>query len=417
MVALRPGSWCMFVVLVLLGTLSSSTVVAQERGQDASLDETHRAQVERLRGEIANQMQLQAYDLLDELVFGWMEKPPFGTPTPVVLGDVVAPVGFGSGLEALLENHLAELLLRNPETNVQLAHCPACQAFTVHSDKQATIMGRGFDHPKALARVRGDTGAQHVLFIDVEAEGSTLVLRARMTQLNENLPIVFARTLSTSISSAALLRKPDELKSAQAARDEYLAVLEGRGRLSIPVKLVIGALAPSNTQPLAVPTPVPWLQVGVEMALTSARAWSGSLVVGGSFIPNFHTAIMVQARVHRLLTGSTFSMTRPNVYGFIGVNLNGFQGTTATLLSPPTEPNPLDILSFLNINGSLAAYPGLQAGLEVRINNRIGAAVFVEGDPTLQELDGVGDWLQTATGGDWGIFQINTIGVETSFAF
>lgn len=377
---------------------------AQDRAEEPSLDETRRAQLERLRAEMTAQLHLQANDLLDELVFAWREAPPFATPTAVVLADVIAPLGFGSGLEALLENHLAQLLLKNPETNVQLSHCPPCGALLVHSDAQGTVISRAVDQPEALARLRGESGAEHALFLDFEAEGTALVLRARVTKLEPRLPIVYARTLSTKTQGGALLRSPSPLLSSAEARDQYLAVLEQRGPFTIPVRLSLATFAPSNDGQFQISLPVPWLSVGVEYAITSARAWTGSLSIGGTFIPTVQTGAIVQARVARLLTGTEMSLTHPNLYGFVGTGLAVLTGSTAEILND-TPAGDL---------GPLASWLSLQLGLELRVSRRIGAAVYVESMPTLWNHDFVGNFLND---GPLGFLQVNSVGVEATFAF
>ncbi|MCP4500564.1 MAG: hypothetical protein GY822_11445 [Deltaproteobacteria bacterium] len=403
--------------LAVVVTMSAGGVLqAQETGTETTPEQVRHGKIERLRAEIANQIQLQAYDLLDELVFGWLEAPPFAIPTSVVLADVTAPFAYGSGLEALIENHLAQLLIKNPKTNVIMAHCPACNALVVHSDAVGTVMGRGVDQPKALKKLRGGSGAEHALFLDFEGEGTALVARVRITRLTALLPIVYARTLSTRLAKAALLRKPDRLLSAQDAREEYESLLEGRGPISIPVRFVLSAFSPSQDAALPFPIPIPWLQIGGEMSMGTARAWTGSLILGATFVPTIHSGAMFQARVHRLLTGSSFSLTRPDIYGFFGVAVMGIQGATATVLVPPSQTSA--VLDLVGILGSMALYPSVQAGLELRVNNRIGASFFFESMPTLQDNDNIGNWLDSLdTGIDFGPLQINSMGVEVTFTF
>src|SRR5438874_1693348 len=101
-------------VIVLLAGLRTPAA-------EPKVDEARTAELEALRHEVAGQIQLQAYDLLDELVYGWTQEPIFTVDTPLVLADINVPVGFGSGLQALLENHFAALLLNNARTHVLLA--------------------------------------------------------------------------------------------------------------------------------------------------------------------------------------------------------------------------------------------------------------------------------------------------------
>lgn len=416
MAPLRPRSKTTVAALVCaVFAVASSSARAQESGFEEPTEEQQKAAAEKLRAEITGQIQLRAYDLLDELVFGWMQAPPFGTPTPVVLADVVAPVGFGSGLEALIENHLAHLLIKNPQTNVVLAHCPACTSMVVHSDAAGTVIARGFDQPGALEKLRGTAGAEHALFLDFEAEGASLVLRARITKLTDTLPIVHAKTLSSHTSAAVLLREPTRLISADEARKEYVDILAQDGPLSIPVRFVLAGLAPGDNATLQTPTPIPWVQIGIEYAITSARAWTGSLMLGATYLPTLQTGGMVQARISRLLTGTELSLTHPNVYAFVGTSLALLQGQTASLLVPG---EPTDDPLARDLFGPVATVFGVQAGLEVRVSRRVGASIYVETLPTQWEAENVGNYLdQLDTGFEWGIFEINSIGAEVTFVF
>ena len=57
--------------------------------------------VQRVRAEVGGEVQLAAYDLFDELAYGWTQEPVFEAPTPVVLAGVTVPV-----LERILQEHV-----------------------------------------------------------------------------------------------------------------------------------------------------------------------------------------------------------------------------------------------------------------------------------------------------------------------
>ncbi len=378
---------------------------------DTAVQQAQRAQLESLRAEVAAQLQLQAFDLLDELVYGWTQQPVFELETPVVLADVTSPVGFGTGLDALIENHFTSLVVNNRRTNVVLAHCPSCTSVVVHSGKTGTIVARGVDHPEALAKLGGLTGSKHALFLDFEAEGSALVLRARITSLEPSLPIVYAKTLTTSTSTPALLRHGEQLKSAAEARQEYLEALEKRGIFMVPLKVGVRMYAtpPDQDGVFAVP-PFPWLQLGAEVGLTQARAWTGGFTVGASWVPQMHTAFMAQARMNRLLTGRVTSLTRPDVYGFVGAAVTSVHGQSAQMFAGQV-PTLEDILANQGRNDFRATFGSLQLGLEARVKNRIAASFYVEHLPGLQNAEGIGDYL------DFGFISFETLGAEVSFWF
>lgn len=387
-------------------------LVSSSSWADPKVAEAQRAQMEKLRAEVAGQIQLQAYDLLDELVYGWTQQPVFELETPVVLADVTVPVGFGSGLSALVENHFAELVVKNPRTRLTLAHCPPCTAVMVHSGAKGTIVSRGVDQPEALAAAGALSGARHALFLDFEAEGSALVLRARITSLEPALPILHARTLSTATSSPALLRSGDQLKSAAEARKEYLDALQGRGVFTVPMRLAVRSYAASDTGGIAAP-PFIWLQVGAEMALTQARAWTGTFSVGATWLPQLYTGFMAQARISRLLTGSVASLTQPNLYLFLGGSVFSIHGQGARVFQSEVL-NLEDLLSnipqlAIDPHVTFAAFP---IGLELRIGNRIGASVFLETAPALDTAPSIGTQLDLL-----GILKFHTLGAEVTFCF
>lgn len=375
---------------------------------DSTLSDAQQAQLEALRGEIAAQIQLQAYDLLDELVFGWTEQPVFALETPLVLADVSVPVGFGSGMQALIENHFAALIVKNPRTRVALTHCPQCTAVVVHSGARGTIVSRGVDEPEALSTAGTLSGSRHALFLDFEVEGSALVLRARITRLEPTLPILYAKTLSTSTSAPALLRSGDRLKSAAEAHQEYVDALRGRGLYLVPIRIGVRTYATGSAQVKA--TPFPWLQVGVEGSLSQARSWMGSFSVGFSWAPELHTGWLAQGRVSRLISGSASSLTGPDLYAFVGGSVISIHGQSA-LAFQDQIPDLDDLLGLLAGREPDATFGAFQLGLELRIKNRIGAGVFLESLPAMGDAPAIGDYL------DLGLIQFHSLGVEVSFCF
>jgi hypothetical protein len=282
----------------------------------------------------------------------------------------------------------------------------------VHSGAKGTIVSRGVDQPEALAAAGALSGARHAIFLDFEAEGSALVLRARITSLEPALPIIHARTLSTATSSPALLRSGDQLKSAAEARQEYLDALQGRGVFTVPLRLAVRSYASSSASPVAA-TPFIWLQVGTEMALTQARAWTGTFLVGVTWLPQLHTGFMAQARISRLLTGSVASLTQPDLYVFLGGSVISIHGQGARVFQNKVL-NLEDVLAnipqlAIDPHATFAAFP---IGLELRIGNRIGVSVFLESAPALDNAPSIGNHLNLLD-----ILKFHTMGAEVTFCF
>jgi hypothetical protein len=376
------------MLALLVGTTAPAHAADPAENEAALLNE-----LDRVRAEVANEVQLAAYDLVDELIYGWTTEPPFGVPTPVVLAEVTVPVGLGTGMQALLENHIAAVLLANPKSHIQLVHCPTCTAVVVRSGPDSTVVSRGYDDPSVLAKL-GDGTGKHALFIDVEAEGAWLVLRARLTQLTPDLPIVWSHTIATSTSTPALLRQSSDLKSAEDAHDEYLAALHERGPLSIPVRLGVRTYERGRSTGTS-PPPFIWLQLGVEMGATDAKAWTSSVVLGYSFVPEGYQGVMGQVRVNRLLTGKTRSLTRPDLYGFVGGAVTGVWGAATTAFREEELTTDELLLDTAGEN-SRTAFGALHIGADLRMGNRMGLAAFIETLPSLRNSPNLGDYITPA---------------------
>jgi hypothetical protein len=393
--------WC-----IVMGVVLASTAAFADDDSDVT-----RARVERARADQASEIQLRAYELLDELVYEWTQKPPFASETPVILADVTAPVGFNSGLEALIENHFQDLVISNANTHVRLVHCAACSAMTTHSTQEGTVISRGIDQPDVLKQLGVITASTHAIFLDVEAEGSTLVLRARICGISSTLPIVYAKTLSSATSHAPLLREASRLVSAEDARREYVDTLERNSGILIPIRLSISQFgAPADTGTIST-VPMIFLSSGVELSINHARAWVGSLTAGAMYLPTIYSAAIAQARVGRLLTGSAVSLTHPDLYLYAGASLVGVYGPTAFLLSNDTTNIAELIAATTQALSAFAFYPSFQLGFDVRVNNRVGAGVFLETTPTLQGAQAIGPWL------DFAFVQVHALGGEVTFWF
>lgn len=356
------------------------------------VEQAQMAELERLRAEIASEVHLATFDLLDELVYRWTQDAVFEKPTPVVLAGVSVPVGLGTGLQAMVENHLSNVLIHNPTTNIKLVHCPTCTSTLVQSGPEGTIVSRGIDNPKVLGELTDLTG-KHALFVDVEAEGTFLVLRARITGLSDDLPVIWSNTLASSTSTPALLRDGTNLKSADEAREEYLAALKGRAIFQIPVRAGVRLYARPDSSNGASPPPFLWVSTGVELAATRARKWTAEIVLGYSFIPQAYQGILLQARLKHLLTGRTRSLNRPDLYLFAGTAAITVWGqATASFLQQPVTAD--DIIRGLVPENPRATFGTLHLGVELRVGRRIGVSTFLETMPDYNFSENMGSYIR-----------------------
>ena len=213
-----------------------------------------------------------------------------------------------------------------------------------------------------------------------------------------------------SASAPALLRASDDLKSASAARQEYLDALRGRGLVAVPLRVAIRSYdSPEDDQGVP-PPPFLWLESGVELSPTDARAWTSSLMVGYSFIPQAYQGLMGQARISRLVTGRSRSLTRPDLYAFFG-------GAVITVWGPATASfqkpllNADELLLAADLEGPRTAFGAMQFGLDLRLGNRIGVSVCLENLPDFANSRNMGEYLRILGIG----FQ--SLGTEVTFWF
>ncbi len=373
-------------------------------------DAPRQAEIDGLRAEMASEIQLQATNLLDELVFQWTKAPPFGAETPVVMADLTVPVGLGTGLEALLETHLAQLLLKNPSSRARLTHCPECSAWVVRSGSKGTIVSRGHEAPEVLSQAATASGTRHALFLDFEAEGTALVLRARLVKLEADLPVVYANTISSETTGPALLRSPDRLTSAEDARKEYVEALEGRGVVAIPLRIAVRSYQKASGANVNAP-PFPWVMGGVEVAMTQTRAWTASFSVGYTWFPEMHDGWMAEARIARVISGRGRSLTLPDLSFFVGASLTSIQGSDANLFTGPGTDTAAVTAAALGSNKQRANFGAVNVGLELRVKNRIGFSAYLETAPMLYDAPNLGSYADIL------FLKFQGVGMEVVFCF
>ncbi len=337
---------------------------------------------ERTRAEMANSLQFYAQDLLDELVYQWTKNPPLRESTRVVVMGVNVPIGLNAQLAIMLEDHFFELLLKNPKAGLRPVHCIACVALVSRSTDNGVIIGRGsqvLPMDKHLPQVNAD----HALYIDIEAEGSRLVLRARLVEFTKDLPIVAAKSIATSTAQAPLLREPGALKSTDEVRQDYLNVLSRRFALNFPVKiatsLFLGAKT-NNTEVVAIP-PLIWLKLGTETSTTRDELWTGGMHLGISSLPESHDAWSLSGRLSRLISNEVRSLSRPDLYFFLEAGYLEMVGPSAAVFKSNAQITPGEIIAKdkKEKKEPKASETFARFGLEARIKEFYRMGVFAEG--------------------------------------
>ena len=207
-----------------------------------------------------------------------------------------------------------------------------------------------------------------------------------------------------------MLRQPAALKTVEEAREEYLRALRGGGIVTIPVRFTVRSYAqPYGRGPVGAP-PFLWTQSGVELSPTDARAWMSSFMVGYAVVPQAYQGLMGQARFYRLLTGRARSVTRPDLYGFIG-------GSVMTVWGPAAGSfrrrrlTADELLADDNGESPRSTFATLHFGADLRLGNRVGLSAFYETIPSLAYSRNLGDYIYFL-GLPW-----QTFGTEVAFCF
>jgi hypothetical protein len=120
--------------------------------------------------------------------------------------------------------------------------------------------------------------------------------------------------------------------------------------------------------------------------------------------------MMAQARVNRLLTGRARSLTRPDLYAFVGGAVISVWGpATASFQARPLTSDAL--LALADEEGPRTSFGALHLGLDLRVGNRIGMSAFLETVPDFSRSRNLGDYVRIGSIG----FQ--TLGTEVTFWF
>ncbi len=329
----------------------------------------------RARGSSAMTIQFMAADLLDELVYGWTKQSPLGMKSArVALMGVSVPVGLNAHLASLLETHITELLIKNPQAGVIPVYCGACVAITSYSISNRTVIARGAEIPELAETLK--TQADYALYLDFEGQGAQLVLRAHIVSLADNR-IVYGRSLAIDSGQPPLLRRSPNLLSAEDARDEYIDILESRKRLNLTLGLRVSII---RTKGQVLMAPFVWGSVGMETFINHRKKWLADLKLGVSSIKNEHNAWQLSSRVYRLLNADQVDLMAPDVYVYAGLSYWEISGQQAVIFQDKSQVSPGSIAAKLR-NGTYdpkAHNTGFILGIEVRLADFMRLGCFVE---------------------------------------
>lgn len=345
------------------------------------------------RSDMAGYLHLMAADLLDELVYRWTENPTFGSPTRVVLVELGVPMGLNGNFQGFLEDRFFDLLTQHPETSMIPVHCGLCTELTVVSDPSGTFMGRGADVMpdfKQLPNWQNTKG----LYLNFAIQGTELVLRSRLVNLDAERRIIAAQTLATSSSQPPLLRATKPLVSAEEVRREYISLLKEQDAIEIPIRVSVSFFAASPKsmagQTITLP-PMMWLQAGAETWISQRRRWLGGFFLGLSSMPETYDAWALGGRFSRLL-GSGYRLATPNYYAYLETSYMELSGPASSLFRSNEVRTPDEIINeYRDRDQPLKITDGrIKLGVEMHLKSFYRAEAFLEVMPNQLENENLG---------------------------
>lgn|GEM_PF-2475201 len=359
----------MFAAFALL-TVAASTALADIADDEA--DVVHR------------NIELMGTDLLDEMAWSWLEKPPVPSQRSFVLADVDSPVGLDTTFSTMVENRLYELLEFNPTLRLKMHHCLPCSRWITKSNPAQTHIARGIDQPETLADMSSVAPDMLGLSLQFEAKGRDLVLRARLFEIKGSQRVVWARSYTTSMSSRRILQEGAPVISLKQARAEQLTLLQGRDEMQVTTRALVRIFNPAGSSVQAIP--LPFLEPSIETVLLPNRSFRAGLDFGFSSLKGTGQTWSVGAHFMKLLGARQPSLSKPDLYMSLGYFYMRMRGPAAAVFAT----DQLDVAQILEIDKEpKATLTGYRLGFELHAKNRLGGMAFIEYMPILKTNEAI----------------------------
>lgn len=324
-------------------------------------------------------IRLMGADLIDELVYEWKKKAPSSEQLSLVMAEIIAPVGLDDRFQVDMENRLSEVLRLNPDLPITLVHCSQCTRMVAKSTPAGTLITRGIDQPDTMQELEKQMPGRVALALHFEAAGRELQLRARIFQLQPPQKIVWAKTLSTSMTARRALQDPSHIIGLDEARREQNEIIAGRSTLLFTSRAVLRIF--NSAESFSQVAPLPFIEQSFESQLLPNRTVTSAFTLGFASLKDSLTAWTVGGHVAKMLGQP--SLVSPDLFLFFGVHYIRMRGPTAAVFSADGENRFLQaIRPEAEPKATLVAF---RLGLEVHVKYRLGMLAFIENIPILKE--------------------------------
>ena len=327
-------------------------------------------------------LRLMASDLVDDVIYSWLQNPPVSGPADFIVAEIDAPIGIDKRFETDIENHLYELVRANPRLPISLVHCAVCRQWMAVSGPKRTIIGRALEQPEGQEQL-SHYPHLHALSLHFDVVGTDLVLWAELYEVASPQRVVWSQRFAHNTSARVLLRDPHHLISIPEAREEQKRILAGRETIQavtrFPIRTFKGA---GSTGGATQVPPLLFLDQSLEAILSPHRNKRAGLSLGVTSIKGSMQGWSFGTSYQQLLFRDEPSLTEPDLYLRAAVTFMRLEGPGSAVFSG----NQIDVAHLINSNDDVrASLTTYQIGLEAHIKYRFGVSVFLEYIPQLED--------------------------------
>jgi hypothetical protein len=328
-------------------------------------------------------LRLMGADLVDDMVYTWLQSAPLSGPANLIVAEIDAPIGIDQRFEQDIENHLYEVLRANPKLPLTLVHCSLCRQYTAVSNPKRTVIGRSISTPEGQEQL-AKYPHLNALALHFDVVGDDLVLWSEIYEVKPPQRVVWSQRYSHRTSARTVLQEPTKLVSISEARAEQERLIQGRDTIEavtrFPVRTFAGKQASGGGGVAGEVPPLIFLEQSIEATLSPRKNRRAGLSIGVTSIKDSLQGWSFGASFQQLLFRNEPSLTDPDLYLRVAANFIRLEGPGSAVFSQ----NQIDVAKLINssddFRSSLTTY---QIGLEAHVKYRFGFSAFVEYIPVL----------------------------------
>ena len=330
-------------------------------------------------------LRMMGADLVDDMVYTWLQSAPLSGPANLIVAEVDAPIGIDARFEQDIENHLFEVLRANPRLPLTLVHCSLCRQFTAVSNPKRTVLGRTLNTPEGQEQL-GKFPHLNALSLHFDVVGDDLVLWAEIYEVKPPQRVVWSQRYSHRTSARTVLQQPSKLVSIAEARAEQEKLIQGRDSIEavtrFPVRTFAGKQSGGGVAG-EVP-PLLFLEHSLEATLSPRKNRRAGLSIGVTSIKGSLQGWSFGTSFQQLLFRNEPSLTDPDIYLRLAAVFMRLEGPGSAVFSQ----NQIDVNKLLNNDDDFrSSLTTFQIGLETHVKYRFGFSAFIEYIPVLESSD------------------------------